>query len=735
MSLTVKPGEPVILQSAADTPQHPYVANPYVYRRRPTREVMVGSVGVGGTNPIRVQSMTTTRTQDVEATLAQTIRLVEVGCEIVRITTPTSADARALGEVKQRLIKMGIDVPLVADIHFSPTAAMEAALYADKVRINPGNFADEKRWNVREYTDAEYEAELGRIEEKFKPIVLRCKERGVAMRIGTNHGSLSDRIMNRFGDTPEGMVESAIEFAAICRKYDYHELIFSMKASNPKVMIAAYRLLVARLDALGWNYPLHLGVTEAGNAEDGRIKSSIRIGSLLDDGLGDTVRVSLTEEPEEEVPVAFELVRPYNEILADGQASSDPVPQTLPDSRDPFHYVPRRTYEVATGAVKLGGIQPVGVVASVGTSEEWPKGDLFAAVAELSARKGQNALRPDLIELPVSGMADATPLIEELKRRSEEEDPSAGKSALAMVADAGSDFAAGAGAVDMLANVGGLNLQAVVGEEPDWQAFEETVKKAIEAHVPLWLRALDSRSSDELLSAVLGGTDTFPVVDLALEMASKAHALGHRGLVLSLVAHDPSPSYLVRAYRLLSTRLTEANRKYPLHLVDLAVEEGAPGGEAHSDRWLIGPSIGVGSLLCDGIGNSVEVDGDGTSEELVALAYNILQASGSRTVKAEFVACPSCGRTLFDLQETTERIKKATGHLRGVKIAVMGCIVNGLGELADADFGYMGGAPGKVNLFVGKECVEKGVPTDQAVDRLIGIIKDYNKWTEPVVRA
>jgi (E)-4-hydroxy-3-methylbut-2-enyl-diphosphate synthase len=296
LTITFENSQPVILKSAAETPKLPYIGNAYAYRRRVTREVMVGKVGVGGNNPIRVQSMTTTRTQDVEATLAQTIRLVEAGCEIVRITTPTSQDARALGEVKKRLTEMGIDVPLVADIHFSPAAAMEAALYADKVRINPGNFADEKRFNVRDYTDEQYEAELARIEEKFKPVVLRCKERDIAVRIGTNHGSLSDRIMNYYGDTPEGMVESAMEFAIIAEKYDFKELIFSMKASNPKVMIQAYRLLAARLDALGMNYPFHLGVTEAGNGEDGRIKSAIGIGSLLEDGIGDTIRVSLTAD-------------------------------------------------------------------------------------------------------------------------------------------------------------------------------------------------------------------------------------------------------------------------------------------------------------------------------------------------------------------------------------------------------------------------------------------------------
>ncbi|MBF6614666.1 MAG: (E)-4-hydroxy-3-methylbut-2-enyl-diphosphate synthase [Chloroflexi bacterium] len=741
MSATEARTEPVILRSAADTPHHPYTENTYAYKRRPTREVMVGKVGVGGDNPIRVQSMTTTSTQDVEATLAQTIRLVEVGCEIVRITTPTSQDARALGEVKRRLMAMGLDVPLVADIHFSPAAAMEAALYADKVRINPGNFADEKRFKVRDYTDAEYQEELARIEEKFRPVVLRCQERGISMRIGTNHGSLSDRIMNRFGDTPEGMVESAIEFAAICRKYDYHELIFSMKASNPKVMIAAYRLLVSRLDALGWNYPLHLGVTEAGNAEDGRIKSATGIGALLDDGLGDTVRVSLTEEPEEEVPVAFSLVNPYNAMLNTQGVQSNVVSgQSLPDLRDPYHYAPRPTYEVASGAVKVGGMQPVAVVASVGDSSTWPDGDLFAAVAELAKRKGSNAIRPDLIRVPLTGLEEITPLTDELRRRSEEEDPSAGKSALGLIVDVGSDLE---GALDAklaprLAGVGAIEIEVGAGDSTDWgrdKLFEALVKAAVEAHVPLWLRAREKRSSNDLLAELDEGSATFPVVERLLAVAADAHALGHRGLTLSISADDPVPSYVVRAYRLLSTRLVEAGRKYPLHLEDFAHEQDAQGEGIHSDSWLLEPSVAIGSLLCDGIGNSIEVSGDGTADDRVTLAFNILQAAGSRSVKAEFVACPSCGRTLFDLQETTERIKASTGHLRGVKIAVMGCIVNGLGELADADFGYMGGAPGKVNLFVGKECVEKGVPTDDAVNRLIEIIKSRGKWVERTVRA
>ncbi len=727
MSIKIQNGEPVILQSAAQTPQHPYVTNPYAYRRRRTREVMVGNVGVGGDNPIRVQSMTTTLTKDVEATVAQTLRLVEAGCEIVRITTPTSQDARALGEAKQRLLEMGLDVPLVADIHFNPAAAMEAALYADKVRINPGNFADTKLFAVKEYTDKEYNAELDRIEEKFKPIVLRCQERGISMRIGTNHGSLSDRIMNRFGDTPEGMVESAIEFAAIARKYDYHELIFSMKSSNPKVMIAAYRLLVSRLDALGWDYPLHLGVTEAGNAEDGRIKSATGIGALLDDGLGDTVRVSLTEEPEEEIPVAFALVKPYNEILGWSPEASQTDSTPLPDLRDPYHYVPRPTYEVATGAVKVGGMQLVGVVASPSLlSYE----GAFPAVADLAKRKGQNAIRPDIIRVTLSALGDIAPLADELRRRSDEEDPAAGKSALALLVNAQNDFEGAMPVIPQLAGMGGLAVQLSNDVEPHWEAYEACVEAALEARIPLWLKATNSKPVSEHLREVVEGSAMFPEVELLLEMARRAHALGHRGLVLSVDAVDSEPSYTVRANRLLATRLVEAGRKYPIHLV---ANTSKDSGEDY-DNWLIDASVKIGSLLCDGIGQSIEVNGGGTPDDRVALAFNILQAAGTRSVKAEFVACPSCGRTLFDLQETTERIKRAAGHLRGVKIAVMGCIVNGLGELADADFGYMGGAPGKVNLFVGKECVEKGVPTEQAVSRLVDLIKEHDKWVEPTVR-
>ncbi|HST05430.1 MAG TPA: flavodoxin-dependent (E)-4-hydroxy-3-methylbut-2-enyl-diphosphate synthase [Chloroflexia bacterium] len=399
---------------------------------------------------------------------------------------------------------------------------------------------------------------------------------------------------------------------------------------------------------------------------------------------------------------------------------------------------------MATGAVKVGGMQAVAVVAS--PDLRLSDVDVFGQVAGLARRKGQNAIRPDIIRIPLTNLRDIGPLADELRRRSEEEDPSAGKSALALIVEVGADTKAAAVLAPQLTGVGGLSIRFDVPGGVDdvaWQEYEACVLAALKARVPLWLRAFNGRPVGAQFADVMSGESHFEEVDLVLEMAGRAHALGHRGLVLSVDAFDVAPSYIVRANRLLSSRLMEIGRKYPIHLIAEAGEwslpprKGKDGVDARgsSDGLLIGPSIELGSLLCDGIGQSVEIGGGGTPDERVALAFNVLQAAGARTVKAEFVACPSCGRTLFDLQETTERIKLATGHLRGVKIAVMGCIVNGLGELADADFGYMGGAPDKVNLFVGKECVEKGVPTEQAVDKLIDLIKAHGKWVEPVVRV
>jgi (E)-4-hydroxy-3-methylbut-2-enyl-diphosphate synthase len=535
-----------------------YCTSRFAYARRTSREVAIGNVIVGGGQPIRVQSMTTTRTQDIEGTLAQTIRLVDAGCEIVRITAPTVNDARAIGEIKRLLNARGISVPLVADIHFSPAAAMEAAEHVDKVRINPGNFADQKFFRVREYTDEDYAAELERIEERFTPLVRKCQDRGVAMRIGSNHGSLSDRIMNRYGDTPAGMVESALEFVRIARKHDYHDIVLSMKASNPKIMIQAYRLLVARIDEEGLDpYPLHLGVTEAGLGEDGRIKSAVGIGALLDDGLGDTIRVSLTEEPEAEVPVAQRLVAPYNAGLPGSRVFA-----AVRELTDPYSYARRRSRCVDVGSLAVGDGNTIAVL-----------------------------------------------------------DPAEPGAVVA-------DFAA-------LASV----------------------------RAP-WYDA-------------------------------------------------------VRAYRLLAAQSTDA----PLHL-QVAVD----GDEL---EILLHSATVLGSLLCDGLGDSVGLSAPMADEDRSRLLLGILQAAGARITRTEFVSCPSCGRTLFDLQTTTERVATRTRHLKGVKIAIMGCVVNGPGEMADADFGYVGGSPGRVNLYVGKEVVEKGVPEAEADERLIALIRSHGKWQDP----
>jgi (E)-4-hydroxy-3-methylbut-2-enyl-diphosphate synthase len=539
----------------------PYTASRFRYQRRKSREVQIGNVAVGGDQPIRVQSMTTTRTQDVEATLAQTIRLIDAGCEIVRITAPTTSDAKAIGEIKRRLRGMGISVPLVADIHFSPAAAMEAAEHVEKVRVNPGNFADQKFFRVREYSDEDYAAEIDRIEERFAPLVVKCKQLGVAMRIGSNHGSLSDRIMNRYGDTPAGMVESALEFVRIARKHDYHEIVLSMKASNPKVMIQAYRLLVARMDEEGMDpYPLHLGVTEAGLGEDGRIKSAVGIGALLDDGLGDTVRVSLTEEPEAEIPVAQRLVDPYNAGLLHAESFPDR------DERiDPYSYTRRLTTLASPGGLTIGVGETVAVLD------------------------------------PPEAALHATPALEK-------------------VAHLGASVA--------------------------------------------WYDA-------------------------------------------------------VRAYRTLAAQRPNE----PLHL-QVAVD----GDDL---EVLLRTSTVLGSLLCDGIGDSVGLSAASLpGADRSRLLFGVLQAAGVRITKTEFVSCPSCGRTLFDLQTTTERIASRTNHLKGVKIAIMGCVVNGPGEMADADFGYVGGSPGHVNLYVGKDVVEKGVPEAEADDRLVALIRQHGKWVD-----
>ena len=610
-----------------------YCESPYQYQRRVTREVMVGRVGIGGANPIRVQSMITCDTMDTEASIAQTVELAEAGCEIVRITAPTVKDAANLKNIVRGLRERDCEVPIVADIHFKPEAAMEAARWVEKVRINPGNYADSKKFKILEYTDEQYAAELERIRERFSPLVKLCKELGRAMRIGTNHGSLSDRIMNRYGDTPLGMVESALEFARIARDLDYHAFVFSMKSSNPKVMIAAYRLLVARLREEGedWNYPIHLGVTEAGEGEDARIKSAIGIGSLLRDGIGDTIRVSLTEDSIHEIPVAKALVAMIATTSSKLQApsSKDEI------SFDPFSYSKRPTETIERDGVRLGGEELIRVVVRQAS---------FDKVVHKIERLGD--YKPEIVYEKA--------LVQEVDPRDDSAIAALNESKEAQIVTVRDD----------------VDLPVIV-------AFRLLAAK-LAPRYPILLK--DELKNDEARMTNDEGSSN--------DRVTKSNS----GFVI------PS-SFDIRHSSFLHTLLNAATN--------------------------------IGSLLCDGIGDAVLVQGEEAPGQALRLSYNTLQAAGSRIFKTDYVACPSCGRTLFNLQTTTARIKEATSHLKGVKIAIMGCIVNGPGEMADADFGYVGGAPGKVNLYVGKTAVKFNIPEAEAVDRLQDLIREHGKWVEP----
>jgi len=595
-------------QSASSTLS--YCDDLFSYARRESREVMVGNVGIGGGNPIRVQSMITSDTRDTEACVAEILGLAEAGCEIVRVTAQTRKYAENLENIAREVRAAGCQVPLVADIHFKPDAALEAAKWVEKVRVNPGNYADKKKFEIREYSDEQYAEELERIREEFTPLVELCLEKNRAMRIGTNHGSLSDRIMNRYGDTPLGMVESALEFARIARDHDYHNFVFSMKASNPKVMIEAYRLLVARLKAEGpdWNYPIHLGVTEAGDGEDGRIKSAIGIGSLLNDGIGDTIRVSLTEDAIYEIPVAQKLVELHQEKTNQEEDFSKETP-----TWNPFEYERRKT-DVLT--FKSGNSEKI----SVGGTE---------LTRVFTSRKKWNAVAHKLEAL------------------------------------------------------GDFQPELVTQDLP--------------------IIELDPRDLNSITELNTSETEARLVT------------------VMDEIDMDPTA-----AFRLLATRL---DQKHPIILKDTLW----PSYDSGKDflETLLSGSKTIGSLICDGIGDAILIQGEEAPGQSLRLSYNILQAAGARIFKTDYVACPSCGRTLFNLQDTTQKIREATGHLKGVRIAVMGCIVNGPGEMADADFGYVGGAPEKINLYVGKKAVKFNIPEAEAVDRLIDLIKEHKRWINP----
>jgi (E)-4-hydroxy-3-methylbut-2-enyl-diphosphate synthase len=681
--------------------------------------------------------MTTTDTCDTEATVKQIIRLVEANCEIVRVTAPSIRDAENLKDIKAVLTRQGIKVPLVADIHFTPNAALIAADYVEKVRVNPGNYADRKLFQIKEYSDDDYEAELERLEKAFKPLVLKCKQNGVAMRIGTNHGSLSDRIMNRYGDTPLGMVESALEFVRICETYGFHDIVLSMKASNPQVMIQAYRLLAARMDELGMDYPFHLGVTEAGDGEDGRIKSAVGTGALLDDGIGDTVRVSLTEDPVAEVPVCYALIKPYNDRLQQLQAlqperldlqARDCLSNGLdiPETRNPYEYSRRPARLIDVGGLRLGGGLPVRVEVAPHTSltevgeilteiealirptrHEFPpceivrlqvetEHDVEAVIAVAQGLRARGLGVPLAVQVPrtLPGLTRLFPYVPKLNIR--------------VALDATKD-------VNGMESLGAL-VDAVKAAAC---AIQWDVCPAATGAPPIGENDVEGRVATPL--AVGEGWDEDSSLErladtaLALARLCQAHTFEHYLIALEGALTIP-------AYRFLAARLAAAELDAPFMLKTPHFSE---------DDALLRASLTLGSLLCDGLGDAIEVVSDLPARDALRLSYNILQGTRRRLSKTEFISCPSCGRTQFDLETTTHRIKSQTSHLTGVKIAIMGCIVNGPGEMADADFGYVGAGPDQINLYVGKECVERHIAFDVADQKLIDLIKAHGKWVDP----
>jgi len=627
------------------------------YSRFKTREVKIGDIALGGNNPIRLQSMTTTDTMDTIATVEQSIRIYEAGGEYVRITAPSKKEAENLAEIKKELKRRGYEIPLIADIHFTPNAAEIAARLVEKVRVNPGNYADKKKFQIIEYTDAQYEAELQRIREKFTPLVRICKQEGTAMRIGTNHGSLSDRIMSRYGDTPIGMVESALEFLRICEDENYHEIVLSMKASNTQVMVQAYRLLVQKMQEAGMNYPLHLGVTEAGDGEDGRIKSAVGIGTLLEDGLGDTVRVSLTEAPEAEIPVAAALVNRYNSRV--GHA---PIKNLANIPQNPFAYQRNNTQILD----RIGGRNVPIVIADFSTeplkkhqqlqgigyhySEGLDKWNIAEQAADFVLLQGQK------IPFEIPG-----------------------------------------------------TLHAITPYE-FWKQHQTTTYSCY----PLFNlnEFLSASEKSEKLNFISICVDDFEAFD-SLKKLDNAVLLIHT----------------------LNGHAMAALRRFCFELktqkIDLPVIFNFQFQTVTDSDMQIYAATDAGGLLLDGFGDGILLNGKNCSKPVLnSTAFGILQATRTRISKTEYISCPSCGRTLFDLEETTAMIRSRTNHLKGVKIGIMGCIVNGPGEMADADYGYVGSGVGKITLYKGQEVVKRSIPSEQAVDELIELIRDNGDWVE-----
>jgi len=630
--------------------------------------------------------MTTSDTQDVAATLKQSIALAEVGCEIIRITAPNVAAAKCLQQIRTQFTAAGFGhVPLVADIHFLPSAAMEAVEHVEKVRVNPGNYADKKKFAVREYSDADYDAELERLYDAFSPLVKRSRELGRALRIGTNHGSLSDRIMNRYGDTPLGMVESALEFLRIGAAHRYNQMILSMKSSNPKVMIQAYRLLAERMAQEDMHYPLHLGVTEAGDGEDGRIKSAIGIGSLLLDGLGDTIRVSLTEDSVYEIPVARAIA---DKAMSRWSASDSPPVAPESDGIDPYQFTRRPTVEIKLGGqCTVGPEQPPRVLVRAGQP-----GNLDSLLPVL--------LSPKLKDTPAEGLIVSIATPDEL--------------------DVLPVLSAGFLVLELAPEISAAGLENHATSLAPGTVLLQRFTAADEESLRAFARLARAH---QLVLAI----DAEPAAVLALR--ETIAALVDTSLLFTISRAVSTVGHATGGYRQLAQALRNLGSNAPIWIRNTTAS--AVRAETSFLSKLLEASFLTGGLLCDGIGDLVSIETEADPARATQLTYNVLQGAGARISKTEFVACPSCGRTLFDLQTTTQRIRAQTGHLKGLKLAIMGCIVNGPGEMADADFGYVGGAPGKINLYVGRNCVQYNIPQVEADARLIALIKAHGKWTDP----
>jgi len=640
--------------------QLPYCCNLLIRKRFPTKEVSIGNLKLGGDNPIRLQSMTTTDTMDTEKSVAEAIRMIDAGCELVRLTAPSKKEAENLGVIRKLLNEKGYTTPLVADIHFTPNAAEIAAKLIEKVRINPGNYADKKKFEEIEYTDSTYQEELERIETKFTPLVLLCKKEGTAMRIGTNHGSLSDRILSRFGDTPEGMVESAMEFIRICQKYDYHELVISMKSSNTLVMVQAYRLLVAKMIEAGMNYPLHLGVTEAGDGEDGRIKSAVGIGALLEDGLGDTIRVSLTEDPEFEIPVARKLAEKF---MSTSNIFEIETNEQIKLPYSPFNYERRISKEIDI----IGGKHTPIVVADLSTKNEIKPANFFGFGYNYSVQLDKWSLQEQAADFVYIGENEINFEIPGTLR--------------------------------------------IVVDYQKWNTSYSTKK----GYYPL-LQKNELNLVTDLNSIFL--------IEVDAEENNLDWILNYPNCLLVLKTEYSNKTQLFRNFRI---NLANINVLNPIILKYISTEQD-------EETFQLNVSSNAGSMLIDGFGDGIWIKAKQSLQLINSTSFGILQATRTRISKTEYISCPSCGRTLFDLQETTGKIREKTAHLKGLKIGIMGCIVNGPGEMADADYGYVGTGPGKITLYKEKNVVRKNVNEEDAVQALIDLIKENGDWVSPPIQ-